>query len=275
VARCSSDRVGRVRRLAQCWIWRVVVLRPRSSARSSSGAPTISALGLGDGSHPRQDRAAPGGQQHPQRLPLTVPARDGQVVLAKRLVGGPDRVQRVAFGAAAVGWPLGSAHLEDLLAVPGQELRQASTKAASPLDRPAPTARQMRLGEVQQPLVASGISAGGGLGQHATQVGEGCGGQSVAVGVDADDGVDLFCQHGHAVVLLVWGRPWSASAWEESPRGRTVMGHNPGRVGQAADQASEVGQADAGTPADSSQLKATRRGCQLHNESCRGASIRA
>ena len=50
-----------------------------------------------------------------------------------------------------------------------------------------------------------------------------------------------------AVVLLVWGRPWSASAWEESPRGRTVTGHNPRRVGQAADQASVVGQADTGT----------------------------
>jgi hypothetical protein len=62
---------------------------------------------------------------------------------------------------------------------------------------------------------------------------------------------------GIVVVLLVWGRPWSVSAWEESPRGRTVMGHNPRRVGQAADQASVVGQADAGTTADSSDLKAT------------------
>jgi hypothetical protein len=43
VAWCSSDLVGRARRLAQCWIW-LAVLRPRSSARSSSGAPTISAL---------------------------------------------------------------------------------------------------------------------------------------------------------------------------------------------------------------------------------------
>ena len=62
---------------------------------------------------------------------------------------------------------------------------------------------------------------------------------------------------------------------EESPRGTTVTGHNPNRVGQAADQASEVGQADAGTPADTSDLKATQAGCQLHNESCRDAGIRA
>jgi hypothetical protein len=64
------------------------------------------------------------------------------------------------------------------------------------------------------------------MGQHASQAGDGGRGQGVAVGVDADDAVELFCQHGHAVVLLVWGRPWSVSAWEESPRGRTVMGHN-------------------------------------------------
>src|SRR6266536_2734053 len=38
--------------------------------------------------------------------------------------------------------------------------------------------------------------------------------------------VDELCQHGHAVVLLVWGRPWSVSAWEDEPRGTTVTGHN-------------------------------------------------
>jgi hypothetical protein len=45
--------------------------------------------------------------------------------------------------------------------------------------------------------------------------------------VDADDAVEQLCQHGHAVVLLLWGRPWSVSAWEESPRGIAVTGHNP------------------------------------------------
>jgi hypothetical protein len=89
------------------------------------------------------------------------------------------------------------------------------------------------------------------VGEHAAQVGDGGCGQGVAVGVDADDAVDALCQHGIAVVLLGWGRPWSASAWEESPRGITVTGHDL-LVGQAADQASVVGQADAGTRADSS-----------------------
>ena len=43
VMRCSNDRAGRSRRLAQRVICRMVA-RPRSSARSSSGALTISAL---------------------------------------------------------------------------------------------------------------------------------------------------------------------------------------------------------------------------------------
>jgi hypothetical protein len=79
------------------------------------------------------------------------------------------------------------------------------------------------------------------------------------VGVDADDADDELCQHGHCGGPPWVGRPWSASAWKESPRGTTVTGHNPCRVGQAADQASEVGQAAAGTTADSSELKATHR----------------
>jgi hypothetical protein len=73
------------------------------------------------------------------------------------------------------------------------------------------------------------------------------------------------------------GRPWSASAWEESPRGTTVTGHNP-RVGQAADQASVVGQADAGTTADSSDLKATPPGVPVAQRvipRCRHQSLTA
>jgi hypothetical protein len=88
------------------------------------------------------------------------------------------------------------------------------------------------VGEAEQLLVPGGVGAGGGAGKYAAEVADGGCGEGVAVGVDADDAVDQLCQHGHAVVLLVWGRPWSASAWEESPRGTTVTGHHrePPRV---------------------------------------------
>jgi hypothetical protein len=147
--------------------------------------------------------------------------------VAERLASGPDRVQRVALGTTAAGWPLGSAHLDDPLTTLLQHRCQAGAEAARSLDRPAAAARQVAVGEAEQLLVAGGVGAGGGAGEYAAEVADGGCGQGVAVGVDADDAVDQLCQHGHAVVLLVWGRPWSASAWEESPRGTTVTGHNP------------------------------------------------
>jgi hypothetical protein len=58
------------------------------------------------------------------------------------------------------------------------------------------------VGKAEQLLVAGGVGAGGGVGEHPTGVGDGGRGQGVAVGVDADDAVDQLCQHGHAVVLL-------------------------------------------------------------------------
>jgi hypothetical protein len=140
-----------------------------------------------------------------------------------------------------------------------QEHGQAGAEAARSLDRPQATANNVTIREVEQLLVARGVGTGGGVGEDPAEMGDGGRGQGVAVGVDADDAVDELCQHGHAEVPPGEGRPWSASAWEESPRGITVTGHNPYRVGQAADQASEVGQADAGTTADSSELKAAQR----------------
>ena len=112
------------------------------------------------------------------------------MVLAKRLAGGPDRVQRVALGATPGGRPLGPTHFDDLLAVLLQEPCQAGAEAARPLDRPTATTRNLHAREVEQPLVAGSVGAGGELGQHATKAGDGGGGQGVAVGVDADDAVD-------------------------------------------------------------------------------------
>ncbi|MEV5787906.1 hypothetical protein AB0L42_44285 [Streptomyces sp. NPDC052287] len=63
------------------------------------------------------------------------------------------------------------------------------------------------------------------------------------MGVDADDAVDLFCEHDHAVVLLFG---WTTvvgvglggvTAWHNCDESRR-------EGGQAADQANGVGQAD-------------------------------
>jgi hypothetical protein len=124
------------------------------------------------------------------------------VVLAERLVGGSYGIQRVALGAGRRGQPLGSADLHDLLAALLQEHRQPGAEAAGSFHRPTPTARNLHAGEVEQLLVADGIGAHGGLGQHTAAVADGGGGQGVAMESTPTGAVDQLCQHGHAVVLL-------------------------------------------------------------------------
>jgi hypothetical protein len=187
-------------------------------------------LELTDRSYTGKGRAASGGQQYPQCFPLATPPwdRHAPTVLAQRLAGGSDRVQRVALGAAARGWPPGSADLHDPLAVLLQEPCQPGAEAARSLHRPAATAGQVGPGEAEQPLVAGGVGAGGELGQHPAQVGDGGGGQGVAVGVDADGR--------RRPALPAWPSRWSSFVGDgrgrrrpgsKSPRGTTVTGHNP------------------------------------------------
>jgi hypothetical protein len=133
-------------------------------------------LELAGGGYPRPGGAAAGGQQHAQRLPLPPTPWGGQVVLAERLTGGPDRVQRVALGATPGGRPLGPTHLDDLLAVLLQEPCQAGAEAARPLDRPAATIGQLAAGEIQQVLIAGGVGAGVGLGKYPAEAGDSGGG---------------------------------------------------------------------------------------------------
>src|SRR6266536_5913254 len=153
------------------------------SARNSSGAPTISALELTSGGYPRPGGAASG--------PLA--ARAGPLPLtptpwaARWSWPSAPRAARTASSASLLApvrlaGRLGRPTPGDPLAVLWQEPRQAGAQAARPLDRPAATAGQVRVGEAQQPLVAGRVGAGGGLGQHAAEVGDGGGGQGACGG---------------------------------------------------------------------------------------------
>jgi hypothetical protein len=274
VARCSSDLLGRARRLAQCWIW-LAVGRPRSSARSSSGALTISALSSPDGGHPRQGGAASGGQQHAQRLPLTASSGRGQPVLAECLAGGPDRVQRVALGTAAGGQPLGTADLHDAFANLVQEHRQAGAEAARPFHRPAATAGDLHASEVEQLLVAGRVGAGGVCASTPPRLVT-----AAAVRVSRWVSTPGTPSTSSASMAMRWssldaGGRELASAWEESPRGITVMGHNPAGLDRLLIRRAWWARP---TPAPGQTAQTSRQpttGCQLHNESCRSASARA
>ncbi|MGY1914263.1 hypothetical protein [Blastococcus sp. SYSU DS0973] len=75
----------------------------------------------------------------------------------------------------------------------------------------------MGLGQNDQFGVAVGVGVGGdhGSGQHCAGAGiEHRGGVGLAVGVDADDDLDQFCQHGHAFFSLTGGRSRSRSGAE-------------------------------------------------------------
>ena len=108
-------------------------------------------------------------------------------------------------------------------------------------------------------LVAGRVGAGGGLSEHAADLVTAAAAKvSRWVSTPMTPSTVSASMAMRRFLLVRDGREL-ASAWEQSPRGTTVTGHNPYRVGQAADQASVVGQADAGTSADSSELKATQQ----------------
>jgi hypothetical protein len=90
--------------------------------------------------------------------------------LAKHLASGSDGVHRVALGAGAGCWPLGSAHLNDVSAALLQEHGQASAEAARSLDRPQATGNNVTVHDVEQLLVARGVGTGGGLGEDPAEM---------------------------------------------------------------------------------------------------------
>ncbi|GAA5210894.1 hypothetical protein GCM10023323_40320 [Streptomyces thinghirensis] len=110
-----------------------------------------------------------------------------------------------------------TADLDDLFTGVCEEGGEAGTVAAGPFENPTAPTRNVLMGELQQALVAAGVCGYVGGLQHGADGADGGCGERVTVGVDTDDAVDVFCEHGHAVVLLRADGPWSASAWVESP----------------------------------------------------------
>jgi hypothetical protein len=148
-----------------------------------------------DGGGAAGDGALAGDQQHSEALAVAVGAGDGLMGSGERLPGGADGVEGVGLAAAA-GRPPRMVDLDHQLPVGVQEPREADPVAAGAFHGPQqPRPRGVGQGEVQQRLVAttggrncSGHADGAGWTQQRSAVG-------VAVGVDADDGVQLLCHH--------------------------------------------------------------------------------
>ncbi|MFE0358677.1 hypothetical protein ACFW2I_35090 [Streptomyces nigra] len=141
------------------------------------------------------------------------PAFAGQVNLRNAATAGPTQSMVGGLGIVSSPKPVGLA--EGDLVGGGDDRLEAGAAglldvvggggrvdAGPGLDAAAYRVQAAPAGEVQQPPGTAGVGREIGAGQDgADGAGGGCG-EGVAVGVDADDAVDVFCAHGHAVVLL-------------------------------------------------------------------------
>lgn len=144
---------------------------------------------------PSADRAAAGGQQHANGFAIAASARLSEMRAGEGLLGGADRVEFVGLRAVASRGFLGPLDFEDPLAVREQEAAQAGAIAAAGLDRPGALAAGVAVREAQQALVAERVSREAVLDFDGSGSGEDCCGVRIAVRVDADDVVDLICEH--------------------------------------------------------------------------------
>jgi len=177
-----------------------------------------------------------GDEQHSKLLAGTVGTRFGEPLLGEGVAGCAGGVDGVALAALA-DRPLRAVDLDDPLPFQG------------PHDSGP---RGVGAGEVEQRLIAGRVGGGLQVGQLGPERGDDAGGVGVVMGVDADDGVDLVCQHGHGSFLPRDGAVGSTSAWAEvTAEGIPVTGHAH-RADKLLIRPHPVGQAGAGDHEDTS-----------------------
>lgn len=176
--------------------------------------------------------------QAPARAPLAPPAgcsssspgvsaSAAEVGLPIRRQQSSRRVDGIGLSAAALQRPLGSADLDHALTSRVEEGREPGPIVSAPtrvqLRAPGSTCRRSP-SSFRYPRWSVVVSA---CASTAPDREHGRNGQGVAVGIDADDAVDLFCQHGHAVVLpsgeddrVVGGCLGGVTAWQNRDESR-------------------------------------------------------
>jgi hypothetical protein len=121
---------------------------------------------------------------------------------ASRVRASASRAARSASIGSDFAGParraLGPVQLHDQLLPVSQVAGQAGAVAAGALHRPRPQPAVL-LGHSDELGVAVRVGGDRRAGQHPAGAGiDDRGGVGVLVGVDADDDLDQFCQHGHA-----------------------------------------------------------------------------
>lgn len=149
------------------------------------------------------DGSMAGGEQDAQGLALATEPRLDQMLGGQGFLCRPDRIAHVGLAPATGSGALGSTDFQDLFTCLIEEGGQTLAVAANAFQAPATTAGDVLAGVVQQPpVVATGVGGDISAGRDAANGAHGRSGEGVTVGVEADDAVDLFCEHGHVVVLL-------------------------------------------------------------------------
>ncbi len=273
VARCSSDLAGRVRSLAQALTW-AMVERPRSLARSSSGAPTTSAWGWLVAF--TRALTAPWRVVSSTRSASRSPRRRGAGVWSKASASRAARIASTASLLAPLwrrcaGGPLGAADFDDPLAVGEQEAGQSGAIAAGALDRPASLAWDLCPGEVQQGVVAAGVGAGLGLGDDPPDRGDSGGGEGARGGCRRRRAPSTVSARMAMRLLLGEGgrgrcRPGSSVTARRNCDGSRPFGSDRLLIRPAR---------PAPAPRQTAQRKGNPSGRQSHLESCRGAGDRS
>jgi hypothetical protein len=169
--------------------------RPRSSARSCSGATTIRLFQFVDGLGAADQNSLPAGENHPQRLPQTASAGCTLLVACQRLAGRADGVDPIVLGATGT---LERPNLDDRLTGGEEEHDQAGGEATGSFQCPDPPAWRVLSRPGEHPVIASAVSSIGQLRADPTGAGFEHGQvDCVAIWVASDDVVVLLCDHDH------------------------------------------------------------------------------
>jgi hypothetical protein len=184
------------------------------------------------------DREPAGGEPDGECLAFAVGARFAEVLTAERFASGADCIDRVGLRAVTPRRATGTIELDHPLAALGKEPGEPGAVSVGAFDRPD-TQPAVTVSEIHKALVAVRVGSSGGRFDHrGRRRRDDRGGVGVFVGVDADDDVDDFCQHGHCVSPLNVEREVPVRDGDRQDCDGTRQS-SPG--GQAPDQASHSG----------------------------------
>jgi hypothetical protein len=191
---------------------------------TEQGAQPVGLCGGGEG------EVVAGAEQDPQRVAVAVGARGGQPVdvEAQGELHGQVRVDRVGLAPAPAAGAGGLLGLDDRQPGGGDGAGHAEPVAAGALDRDRQPGSGCVFGDPgQQRGVAAGVVGDRGGGDRRPGGSGDLDLVGVAVGVDPDDGVDEFCQHGHRPGSFLEWVLWSAPAWVRVTERHICDGSHP------------------------------------------------